>query len=110
MLQQGFGRSPAQNRGLGGDVRLKSGEQLLLFPTAVVVGGVQKTETSAGLDRKKSATRKNIPGIARREIPTCCVAGSALFTMLCYVDAHVVMIMESTCTKLVRRPWVARGV
>ena len=25
MLRQGFGRSPAQNRGLGGDVRLKSG-------------------------------------------------------------------------------------
>ena len=31
MLQQGFGRSSAQNRGLGGDVRLKSGEHLLVF-------------------------------------------------------------------------------
>ena len=31
MLQQGFGRSSAQNCGLGGDIRLKSGEHLLLF-------------------------------------------------------------------------------
>ena len=31
LLQQGFGRSSAQNRGLEGDVRLKSGEHLRLF-------------------------------------------------------------------------------
>ena len=31
MLQQGFGRSAEQNRGPGGDIRLKSGPYLLLF-------------------------------------------------------------------------------
>ena len=31
MLQQGFGRSAEQNRGLGGDIRLKSGPYLLLL-------------------------------------------------------------------------------
>ena len=31
MLQHGFGKSSAQNRGLGDDVRLKSEEHLLLF-------------------------------------------------------------------------------
>ena len=31
MLQQGFGRSAEQNRGLGGNIRLKSGPHLLLF-------------------------------------------------------------------------------
>ena len=31
VLQQGFRRSSAQNRGLGGDVRLKSGEPAALF-------------------------------------------------------------------------------
>ena len=31
MLQLGFGRSADQNRGLGGDIRLKSGPYLLLF-------------------------------------------------------------------------------
>ena len=43
MLQQGCRRSSAQNRGLGGDVRLKSGEPADVPTTAVV--GVQKTET-----------------------------------------------------------------
>ena len=42
MLQQGFGRSSAQNRVLGGDVRLKSGETPAAVLTAV---GVQETET-----------------------------------------------------------------
>ena len=31
VLQQGFGRSTAENRGLGGDIRLKSGGHLVLF-------------------------------------------------------------------------------
>ena len=31
VLQEGFRRSSAQNRSLGGDVRLKSGGHLLLF-------------------------------------------------------------------------------
>ena len=43
MLEQGFRRSPAQNRGLGGDVTLKSGE-LAAVPTAAAAAvGVQKT-------------------------------------------------------------------
>ena len=44
MLQQGLRRSSAQNRGLGGDARLKSGEPGAV-PTAAVE--VQKTETWA---------------------------------------------------------------
>ena len=31
MLQKGLGRSAEQNRGLGGDIRLKSGSYLVLF-------------------------------------------------------------------------------
>ena len=31
MLQKGLGRSAEQNRGLGGDIRLKSGPYLVLF-------------------------------------------------------------------------------
>ena len=42
MLQQGFGGSSAQNHGLGGDVRLKSGEPAAV-PTAAAAVGVQKT-------------------------------------------------------------------
>ena len=44
MLQQGFRRSSAQNHGLEGDFRLKSGEPAAV-PTAV---GVHKTETWLG--------------------------------------------------------------
>ena len=39
MLQQGFRRSSAQNRGLGGDVRLKSGEPAGV-PAAAAVAAV----------------------------------------------------------------------
>ena len=47
MLQQGFRRSSARNRGLGGDVRLKSGESAAV-PTAAAAVGVHKpTEKSA---------------------------------------------------------------
>ena len=42
MLQQGFRRSSAQNRGLGGGVRLKSGEPAAV-PTAAAAVGVHKT-------------------------------------------------------------------
>ena len=45
MLQQGFRRSSAQNRGLGGDLRLKSGETAAV-PTAAAAAAVV-------LDRKK---------------------------------------------------------
>ena len=53
MLQQGFRRSSAQNRGLGGDVRLKSGEPAAV-PTAAAAAavGVHKTaEKSAAEPR-----------------------------------------------------------
>ena len=51
MPQQGFRRSPAQNGGLGGDVRLKSGEPASV-PTSAAAVGVQKTtEKSAAEPR-----------------------------------------------------------
>ena len=39
MLEQGFRKSSAQNRGLGGDVMLKSGEPAAV-PTAAAAVGV----------------------------------------------------------------------
>ena len=54
MLQQDFGRSSAQNRGLKGDVRPKSGEPAPV-PTAV---GPQKTEI--WLEPPKQSTIENI--------------------------------------------------
>ena len=42
MLQQDFRRPSAQNRGLGNDVRLKSGEPAAV-PTAAAAVGVHKT-------------------------------------------------------------------
>ena len=97
VLQQGFRRSSAQNRGLGGDVRLKSGEPYTV-PTAV---GVQKTETWLGPPKYY---RKYI---ATREISTCPGEMSAVFTM-CYANAHAA-IGQSTCTELARGPWVTGG-
>ena len=99
MLQQGFGKSSAQNRGLGGRCQAQERRTPAAVPTAV---GVQKTETWLGPPKHY---RKYI---ATREIPTCRGAGSALFTM-CYVGAHAA-IMESTCTELALGPWVTGGV
>ena len=98
MLQQGFRRSSAQNRGLGGDVRLKSGGPAAV-PTAV---GVHKTETWLG---PPHYYRKYI---ATREISPCPGKKSAVFTM-CYENAHAA-IGQSTCTELPRGPWVTGGV
>ena len=97
MLQQGFGRSSAQNRGLGGDVRLKSREPVVV-PTAV---GVQKTETWLRPPHYQNY-------IATREISTCRGDLSAVFTM-CYANANAA-IMESSCTELARGPWVTGGI
>ena len=88
MLQQGLRRSSGQNRGLGGDVRLKSGEPATV-PTAV---GVQKTETWL---RPPKPYQKYI---ATGEISTCPRGESAVFTM-CYTNAHAA-IGQSTCTVL----------
>ena len=56
MLEQGFRRSSAQNRGLGGDVTLKSGEPAAV-PTVV---GVQKTtEKSAAEPRYMTFEAQN---------------------------------------------------
>ena len=74
MLQQGFRKSSAQNHGLGGDVRLKTGEPAAV-PTAV---GVQKTETWLGPPHYRKY-------IATREISTCPGERSAVFTM-CYAN------------------------
>ena len=49
MLQQGFRRSSAQNHGLGGDVRLKSGEPAAV-PTAAAAVGVQKTTKNSAAE------------------------------------------------------------
>ena len=88
-----------QKRGLGGGLRLKSGEPAAV-PTAV---GVQKTETWLGPPKHY---RKYI---ATREISTCCPGEkSAVFTM-CYANAHAA-IGQSTCTELTRGPWVTGGV
>ena len=97
MFQQGFRRSSAQNRGLRGDVRLKSREPAAV-PTAVEV---QKTETWLGPPhyRKRIATREISPYPGER---------SAVFTM-CYANAHAA-IGQSTCTELARGPWVTGGV
>ena len=98
MLQQGFGRSSAQNHGLGGDVRLKCGEHLLLFLLLC------RSTENGDLAWTAKALKKYI---ATREIPTCRRAGSALCTM-CYVDVHAA-IMVSTCTELAWGPWVTGG-
>ena len=50
-----------------------------------------------------TAKAQHIKYIAKREIPTFRRGASALFIM-CYADVLVV-IMESTCTKLSRGPW-----
>ena len=102
MFQQGFGRSSAQNHGPGGDVRLNSGEPLLLF----LLLQEYRKKWRLGLNRQIT-TIENIY-IATREMPTCRGAGSALFPV-CYVDVHAA-IMESTCTELVRGAWVTGGV
>ena len=93
MLQQGFERSSAQNRGLEGDVRLKSGDPAAV-PTAV---GVRKTETWLGPPHYRIY-------IATREISNCRGDLSVVLTMS-YANAHAA-IMESTCTELARGPWV----
>ena len=96
VLQQGFGRSAEQNRGLGGDIRLKGGIPAVV-PTAAW------RETWLGLTKHNS--RKYI---ATRDISTCRGRKSAVFTM-CYATTHPA-IGQSTCTELARGPWVTGGV
>ena len=63
MLEQGFRRSSAQNRGLGGDVTLKSGEPVAVPTTttaAAAAVGVQKTtEKSAAEPRHMTFEAQN---------------------------------------------------
>ena len=61
MLEQGFRRSSAQNRGLGGDVTLKSGEPAAVpTTTAAAAVGVQKiTEMSAAEPRYMAFEAQN---------------------------------------------------
>ena len=60
MLQQGFRRSSAQTRGLGGDVRLKSGEPAAVSTAAAAAVGVQKTtEKSAAEPRYMTFEAQN---------------------------------------------------
>ena len=54
MLQQGFRRSSAQNRGLGDDARLKSGEPAAVTTAAAAVGVQKTTEKSAAEPRYKT--------------------------------------------------------
>ena len=56
MPQQDFEKSSAQNRGLGGDVRLKSGESLLLF---LLLQEYRKRRP--GLDRQGTTIENVLP-------------------------------------------------
>ena len=88
MLQQGFRRSSAQNSGLGGDVKLKSGE-----PAAVPIACCRSTENE---DLAWTAALSTIY-CYKRDI-TCPGKKSAVFTT-CYANAHAA-IGPSTCTEL----------
>ena len=60
MLQQGFRRYSAQNRGLGGDVRLKNGEPAAVSTAAAAAVRVQKTtEKSAAEPRYMTFEAQN---------------------------------------------------
>ena len=60
MLQQSFRGSPAKNRGLGGDVRLKkSGEPAAVVPTAAAVGVHKTAEKSAAEPRYMTFEAQN---------------------------------------------------
>ena len=93
MLQQGFGRSAEQNRGLGGNIRLKSGPYLLLF--LLLHGG------RPGSGQPSTILENILPQEIYQEKTT-------VFTM-CYANAHAA-IMESACTELARGSWVTGGV
>ena len=58
MLGQGFRKSSAQNRGLGGDVALKSGEPAAV-PTSAAVGVQKTTEKSAAEPRYMTFEAQN---------------------------------------------------
>ena len=51
MLEESLRRSSAQNRGLGGDVTLKSGEPAAVLTAAAAVGVQKTTEKSAAEPR-----------------------------------------------------------
>ena len=89
MLQKGLGRSAEQNRGLGGDIRLKSGPYLVLF--VLLHGG------RPGSGRPRTFLENILP---TREISTSLRPLSAVFTM-CYANAHPA-IWQPTCTELYR--------
>ena len=89
MLQKGLGRSAEQNRGLGGDIRLKSGPYLVLF--VLLHGRETWLGPTKDFSRKYIATREISP--SRRPL-------SAVFTM-CYANAHPA-IWQPTCTELYR--------
>ena len=80
MLRQGFRKSSAQNRGLGGDVRLKSGEPAAV-PTAV---GVQKTETWLGPSKPKTSfsTKIHYHALLRLEDVAIWIAAVAYVELL----------------------------
>ena len=89
MLQKGLGRSAEQNRGLGGDIRFKSGPYLLPFLL------LAWRETWLGATKHNS--RKYI---ATKEISTGLGPLSAVFST-CYANAHAA-IGQPTYTELVR--------
>ena len=89
MLQKGLGRSAEQNRGLGGDIRLKSGS----LPGSVRTAAWRET----WLGPTKDFSRKYI---ATREMSTSLRPLSAVFTM-CYANAHPA-IWQPTCTEFYR--------
>ena len=96
MLQQRFGRSAEQNRGLGG---YQAQERSI--PAAVLTAAWRETWLGP---TKLNSSRKYI---ATREISTSLGPKSAVFTMY-YAIAHPA-IGQSTCTELARGPWVTGG-
>ena len=68
MLQQSFRGSSAQNRGLGGDVRLKKSGEPAAVPTAAAAVGVHKTaEKSAAEPRYMTFEAQNFLLIRNKE-------------------------------------------
>ena len=90
VLQKGLGRSTEQNRGLGGDIRLKSGPYLVLF---VLLNGGRP-----GSGRPRTFLENILPQ-ERYQLYSLRPL-SAVFTM-CYANAHPA-IWQPTCSELYR--------
>ena len=89
MLQKGLGRSAEQNRGLGGDIRLKSGPYLVLF--VLLHGG------RPGSGRPRTFLENILP----QERYQLVADVSLQCFIMYYANAHAA-IGQPTCTELAR--------